>query len=302
MTGASEQDDEPGSENRPVDHGDLLGFLSDFRIAAPQSETQPSETGQPARRKAPATAYEALDSTSASDQWSPPPAPPQPAWESPSPEQYSPPAAYPSPSSYPPSNSYPPPGTYPPPIAYSPPGAYPPPGQYPPQAPYPYQGQLPSGNTMAGVALGLGLGSLVIPLLSVPGLILGIKSLNRSKLQPWIGGRGRAIAGIVTSALLGPLMAIVLIVAVVNRIQHEDMGRVQALVSSMTKTQVQQVTGSTPNVSVQCPSSEPRKAGTTFSCTVTDLDNGRSIVVQVRETDNSGDVLVTPEAQTRSPN
>jgi len=146
---------------------------------------------------------------------------------------------------------------------------------------------------MASVALGLGIGSVIVPLLTIPGLILGAKALGRAKRQPWLGGRERSIAAIVTSLILGPVVAIVLGIAVAHALTHENMGRVKSLIASTVQTSYQQQGQPVPNISVQCPASEPRRTGTVFSCVVTNTDNDRSIIVTVRESDSQGDILVT---------
>ncbi len=68
---------------------------------------------------------------------------------------------------------------------------------------------------MATTSLVFGLCSLLVPLLSIPGIILGIVSLHRISRRPGLSGQGRSIAGIVTSATLGPLavFALVLVLA-----------------------------------------------------------------------------------------
>lgn len=237
-----------------VTSGDLLGFLSDFRVAK-QPDVEPAEEPEndPAEDwEAPGPGGPAPRRPQPAATWTPPSNPPAPSW---SPPQQRAPA-----------------GFAPPAPTYSAP---------------------PNGNPMASTSLGLGLGSLLMPLLTIPGLVLGIKSLALANRLPWVGGRGRAIAGIVTSLVLGPIVSLIVVLAVLNAAHHEDMSKVQGLVASMVRTQVQQATGTTPNVQVQCPSSEPRRSGVVFYCQVTNEDNGQSIALQVRETDSSGDVIVT---------
>ena len=52
---------------------------------------------------------------------------------------------------------------------------------------------------MAATSLVFGLCAILIPLLAVPGFILGVVSLRRIKGIPSLRGRGRSIAGIITS-------------------------------------------------------------------------------------------------------
>jgi hypothetical protein len=146
---------------------------------------------------------------------------------------------------------------------------------------------------MASVALGLGIGSVIIPVLSIPGVILGAKALGRAKREPWLGGRQRSIAAIITSLILGPVVAIVLGIAIANALSHENMGRVKSLIASTVQASYQQQGRPAPNLSVQCPSSEPRRTGTVFSCVVTNTDNDRSITLTVRESDSHGDIIVS---------
>jgi hypothetical protein len=58
---------------------------------------------------------------------------------------------------------------------------------------------------MATAALIAGVATVVIPILAIAGVALGIVSLRRIRLRPWIGGKGRSIAGIVTSMALLPI-------------------------------------------------------------------------------------------------
>ena len=58
---------------------------------------------------------------------------------------------------------------------------------------------------MATTSLVFGLCSFLLPFLSIPGVILGIVSLRRISRRPGLSGTGRSVAGIATSATLGPL-------------------------------------------------------------------------------------------------
>jgi hypothetical protein len=86
-------------------------------------------------------------------------------------------------------------------------GGWTPPPWPPPTSPGPGI----EGNGMATTSLVMGICSLVLPLLSIPGFILGLVSLRRIRRQPWLPGRGRSIGGIITSVILGPLAVIVLV-------------------------------------------------------------------------------------------
>ena len=117
-----------------------------------------------------------------------------------------PPASF-DPARHGPGNPPPPPSSPPPP----PPGWTPPWASPLPPPPVP----VPAANGMATTSLVFGLCSLLVPLLSIPGVILGIVSLHRISRRPGLSGQGRSIAGIVTSATLGPLavFALVLVLA-----------------------------------------------------------------------------------------
>jgi len=69
---------------------------------------------------------------------------------------------------------------------------------------------------MATTSLVFGLCSLLVPLLSIPGVILGIVSLRRISRRPGLSGTGRSVAGIATSATLGPLAVLVLVLVLVS--------------------------------------------------------------------------------------
>lgn len=306
----------PGDPQPPLHADALLGFLSDFRATGEEPAEGPEAADAPVVDQTdaqwPAPAEPAHQPPASGPAWAPPEpdpswappgvdpawAPPSvdPAWAGPGPgatgAAWSPPAtgaawappatgpawSPPAGGAYPPGYGHP---GYPPGPGYGAPGAY----GYPPSS---------DGNSTASVALGLGIGSVLIPLLSIPGLILGIKSLRRTRREPWVPGRGRSIWAIVTSCVLGPIVATLAIVGIVNRLQHEDMHRVQSLISSAVSTTVQERTGIAPTLTVDCPSSEPRRAGTVFDCVVTDTSTGFSATFQVRETDSSGDVVFVP--------
>lgn len=67
-------------------------------------------------------------------------------------------------------------------------------------------------NGMASTSLVLGLCSALVPVLGVPGVILGVVALGRTKRLPSLPGRERALAGIITSLLLGTVSLAVLVV------------------------------------------------------------------------------------------
>jgi hypothetical protein len=71
-------------------------------------------------------------------------------------------------------------------------------------------------NAMATTSLVFGLCSILIPILAIPGVILGVVCLRRLRrlqrpLSP-SAGRARAVAGITTSLLFGTVSLVVLIV------------------------------------------------------------------------------------------
>jgi hypothetical protein len=66
------------------------------------------------------------------------------------------------------------------------------------------------------VSLVLGMCSLFIPLLAIPGVIVGLASLRRIGRFPSLPGRERALAGIITSVVLGSLSLVVLIVIAIG--------------------------------------------------------------------------------------
>jgi hypothetical protein len=79
-------------------------------------------------------------------------------------------------------------------------------------APTTTDGASDARNGMATASLVLGLCSALVPVLAVPGVILGVVSLGRTKRLPSLPGRGRALAGIITSLLLGTVSLAVLVV------------------------------------------------------------------------------------------
>ncbi len=168
----------------------------------------------------------------------------------------------------------------------------PPAGRPPPAAgPLP-----PARNTMATTSLVMGVCSVLVPILSLPGLVLGVVSLRRIRRWPWLAGRGPSVAGIVTSLVLGPIGFAIFIPTFLGADRSENMGTVSSIVRSAVQAEVQAEIGTSPNLVVRCPSSEPKRAGTQFSCTVTATQTGRLITVDVRETDSRGDVIILPAA------
>ena len=145
---------------------------------------------------------------------------------------------------------------------------------------------------MATTALILGLSSVLVPLLSIPGVILGVVSLRRIKRHPWLSGRGRSIAGIVTSLILGPLAAVGAVFVLVAASNHLDMSRVQSGVRSLLQTQVQQQSGILLDFQVRCPNSEPRQTGRVFYCAAVVTETGAQLTAEIRETDSHGDYLI----------
>jgi hypothetical protein len=69
---------------------------------------------------------------------------------------------------------------------------------------------------MATTSLVFGLCSFLLPLLSIPGVILGIVSLRRISRRPGLSGTRRSIAGIATSTTLGPLAVLILVLVLVS--------------------------------------------------------------------------------------
>ena len=143
----------------------------------------------------------------------PPPGPPPPGHQPRHPAPGQPPPGQPPPgqSPYaPPPPGYPPygpppPGASPhgPPPGYSPYGP-PPPGYPGPGMPYlPPRPQLPIwGGTIAALVLSIACFFCLGPLGSIPGLVLGIISLNKCKRNPELyGGKGIAIAAVVIGAI-----------------------------------------------------------------------------------------------------
>jgi hypothetical protein len=96
---------------------------------------------------------------------------------------------------------------------------------------------------MATTSLVFGLCSILIPLLAVPGFILGVVSLRRIKTIPSLCGRGRSIAGIITSLVLGPLGFAAVVVFIAGGSNQLSMPRVQSTVRSLLQSDVQQLSG-----------------------------------------------------------
>jgi hypothetical protein len=69
---------------------------------------------------------------------------------------------------------------------------------------------------MATTSLVFGLCSLLVPLLSIPGIVLGVVSLHRISRRPGLSGLRRSIAGIATSATLGPLTVFIVVLVLVS--------------------------------------------------------------------------------------
>jgi hypothetical protein len=180
-------------------------------------------------------------------------------------------------------------GTLPPPPGYgAPPGWY---GQEPLPAP-------PTQNNAATLSLIFGLCSALVPLLSIPGIIFGTRSLGQINQCPSLRGRGRSIAGIITSAVLGPLSLLAAIVFFVGGLNPQmNMPRVRSGIEALLDAQIQQHDGFTPDLRVQCPNSEPRKAGTVFSCGILVVNNGARFTTQISVTDRQGDYLVGDPVQ-----
>ena len=115
-----------------------------------------------------------------------------------------PPSSNPPPPPPPSSNPPPPPGagrTPPPPPpptgppGYGPPGSAPPPGYF-----VPGYSQPPANNGMATASLVLGIIAIPLCFLMIPSIlavVFGGIGLNRVKQDPRVGGRGKAIAGLV---------------------------------------------------------------------------------------------------------
>jgi hypothetical protein len=58
---------------------------------------------------------------------------------------------------------------------------------------------------MATTGLVFGIATALLPLCAIPGLVFSTISLRRIRRQPWLSGKGRSIAGIVTSLALLPI-------------------------------------------------------------------------------------------------
>lgn len=82
--------------------------------------------------------------------------------------------------------------------AYPQPQAYPSYPAYPPAAPYGYAPTKTDGLAIASLVMGC-LGWLSLPglVMDVLAIVFGVMALNRIKANPWLGGRGMAITGIV---------------------------------------------------------------------------------------------------------
>ncbi|MGA2302927.1 MAG: DUF4333 domain-containing protein [Acidimicrobiales bacterium] len=145
---------------------------------------------------------------------------------------------------------------------------------------------------MATTSLVFGLCSILIPLLAVPGFILGVVSLRRIKGIPSLCGRGRSIAGIITSLVLGPLGFVAVVVFIAGGDNQLSMPRVQSTVRSLLQSDVQQQTGTQPSIQVYCPNSEPRQDGREFTCTVDAGNPTQQYTTTVREVDSRGDFIV----------
>lgn len=113
--------------------------------------------------------------------------------------------------------SYPPPQGYSAPQGYPPPG-YPPPGFPPPGGPYGAPQVGPVGNGMATAALICGLVSLILPILGIVAIILGAIGLSKSK-DPEVGGRGKAVGGIVSGVLGTVLLPSLLLLIILPGVQ-----------------------------------------------------------------------------------
>jgi hypothetical protein len=306
-----------------ADHS-LLGFLQDFRTTtvsrpAPPAE-RPSSPRRPPVDRRPSTGAPLDETIHASDlvdadralqaTMSSPPSPssshpatnaPQPWNPNLAPESagapstgWGAPMAQPPVAQQPvPSLLYPAPAPGPagsPPWGPGPSAGYQPPAQF---APIGVPGR-ERQNRLATASIFMALGSFFMPPLSIPGVILGVKSLRRIRLQPWLDGRSRSITGIVASLILGPLVGIAVVLGVLHGLHKENMGHVQSAVRALVVASLQQQSATLPHLTVSCPASEPKRAGIVFICRVTDTDTGRTLAVQARETDSGGDIIVTP--------
>jgi hypothetical protein len=153
---------------------------------------------------------------------------------------------------------------------------------------------------MATTSLVFGLCSILIPLLAVPGFILGVVSLRRIKTIPSLCGRGRSIAGIITSLVLGPLGFAAVVVFIAGGSNQLSMPRVQSTVRSLLQSDVQQLSGAKTSIQAYCPNSEPRQDGKVFACTVDVGDPTQQYTTTVREVDNRGDFIVEAPRQSQS--
>jgi hypothetical protein len=149
-------------------------------------------------------------------------------------------------------------------------------------------------NSMATASLVFGVCSLLIPVLAVPGFILGVVSLRRIKRVPSLGGRGRSMAGIVTSLVLGTLGVAALVIFIVGGSSQLSMPRVQSGVRTLLQTDLQQQAGVHAHLQVQCPPSEPLRDGAVFTCDVRDVATNAQFTTEIRESDGHGDFIVGP--------
>jgi hypothetical protein len=141
-----------------------------------------------------------------------------------------------------------------------------------------------------------GICSLLLPILCIPGIICGTRALRRVREFPARRGAGRAIAGIVTSCVFGLLGALAVAAFVVGGFTNPQMSapRLQSGIQSLLDGEFQQHYGFTPNITVQCPNSEPREAGTEFQCNVLLVSSGARFTTQIHVTDGQGDFIVGP--------
>jgi hypothetical protein len=82
--------------------------------------------------------------------------------------------------------------------AYPQPQPYPSYPAYPPAAPYGYAPKKTEGMAIASLVMGcLGWLSFLGLIMDILAIVFGVIALNRIKANPWLGGRGMAIAGII---------------------------------------------------------------------------------------------------------
>ena len=79
----------------------------------------------------------------------------------------------------------------------------------------------------------------------IAGIILGAKSLRRIRQCPWLPGRGRSIAGIICSAIIGPLNLLAAGVFIVGGLTNPqlNMNSVQSGIRSQLDAQILQDDG-----------------------------------------------------------